>query len=81
MQQEAGGGGGAEDATLLANQARRLLEYLTEHFGTQPARQVLNLLLGHKVLAPSSLVFSPFIKAHLAKFVPRCIYLFVVLRN
>ncbi|KAG0727542.1 hypothetical protein GWK47_034472 [Chionoecetes opilio] len=64
MVQESGDGG--EDVTLLNNPARRLLEYLAEHAGMQPSRQVLDLLLARKVLPPSSQLFSPFIKFHLA---------------
>jgi len=80
VEEEGGGGGGREDTNLLINQARHLLEHLTDHSGLQPTRQVLDLLLAHKVVPPSSLLFSPFIKAHLAKFVSGCIYLFVVYR-
>ncbi|XP_063887839.1 leucine-rich PPR motif-containing protein, mitochondrial-like [Scylla paramamosain] len=62
VEQESSSG---EDDTVLANQARRLLEYMTEHSALQSARQVLDLLLAHKVVTPSTLLFNPFVKAHL----------------
>ncbi|MPC36866.1 hypothetical protein E2C01_030335 [Portunus trituberculatus] len=47
VEQESSGG---EDTTILSNQVRRLLEYMTEHSAVQSARQVLDLLLSHKGL-------------------------------
>lgn len=72
------GGSSGEDANVVAAHARRLLEHLVEQSGKQPARQVLDLLLAHKVVPSSTSLLNPFVKVHLAKYVPLSMCIFVV---